>query len=607
MYVTTFYSFKGGVGRSMALVNVAVELANRGHTVLAVDFDLEAPGLDTFDLPKPDTPALGIVDFVTEYLSTRNVPAVDRFVYKSPGLGKNNGGVWVMPSGSRSDTYANALTSIDWGQLYDRHNGFFLIEHLKQQWRDCIDPDYVLIDSRTGHTDIGGICTRQLPDSVAILFFPNEQNLLGLDQVVQAIRDEKNTTKKDIRLHFIMSNVPDLDDEDRILARMMSSFERQLRFVDPLVIHRYDSLSLLNQVVFTKDRPRSRLAKEYRILTKNIVRYNPEDPDGAIDFLYNLQSLRRIPRNTTGWTQINEREEHLKKIEEIEWKDGKVLYRLGSYSRLRGDMKEAIEFFDQAIEAGFADPEVFLERAQIRLRVLHDMDGTVQDAKIVVSSPSASSVQVLRAIRIVGPEYMEHVATTGGLDRRSPEELVWIASQLNRSKTEARIAAHVLRSSRSEWPSELSEMATESLSLSNVAIGSFSEAIQEYKAMVQDVSEMGIADAFNYGMAQWGYRNELCREPFERAVICFRQDQQAYQSPNHLQCMAVAHWVVGDNLKARELVQTAREKINKRTTREISCWRYLRVSPVEFVKDLDELLELVAGNDRIRPHFFESR
>ena len=53
MYITTFYSFKGGVGRTMALVNVAVELVRQGRRVLAVDFDLEAPGLDTFDLPRP--------------------------------------------------------------------------------------------------------------------------------------------------------------------------------------------------------------------------------------------------------------------------------------------------------------------------------------------------------------------------------------------------------------------------------------------------------------------------------------------------------------------------------------------------------------------------
>ena len=41
----TFYSFKGGVGRSMALVNIAGILAGRGFRVLAIDFDLEAPGI----------------------------------------------------------------------------------------------------------------------------------------------------------------------------------------------------------------------------------------------------------------------------------------------------------------------------------------------------------------------------------------------------------------------------------------------------------------------------------------------------------------------------------------------------------------------------------
>jgi cellulose biosynthesis protein BcsQ len=48
--VFTFYSYKGGVGRSMALVNVGVLLALEGHKVLLVDWDLEAPGLDTFFL-----------------------------------------------------------------------------------------------------------------------------------------------------------------------------------------------------------------------------------------------------------------------------------------------------------------------------------------------------------------------------------------------------------------------------------------------------------------------------------------------------------------------------------------------------------------------------
>ncbi|HCU92521.1 MAG TPA: hypothetical protein DHU96_07160, partial [Actinobacteria bacterium] len=46
--VVTFYSFKGGTGRTMALANVAWILAANGKRVLAADWDLESPGLHRF-------------------------------------------------------------------------------------------------------------------------------------------------------------------------------------------------------------------------------------------------------------------------------------------------------------------------------------------------------------------------------------------------------------------------------------------------------------------------------------------------------------------------------------------------------------------------------
>src|SRR5271166_4838811 len=66
--VCTFYSYKGGVGRSMALANVAALLAGWGKKVLVVDWDLEAPGLEKFFV-RPgvrlvrDTP--GLVDLIS--------------------------------------------------------------------------------------------------------------------------------------------------------------------------------------------------------------------------------------------------------------------------------------------------------------------------------------------------------------------------------------------------------------------------------------------------------------------------------------------------------------------------------------------------------------
>lgn len=45
--IITFYSYKGGVGRSMALANVAWLLAKK-YNVLVIDWDLEAPGIHKF-------------------------------------------------------------------------------------------------------------------------------------------------------------------------------------------------------------------------------------------------------------------------------------------------------------------------------------------------------------------------------------------------------------------------------------------------------------------------------------------------------------------------------------------------------------------------------
>src|SRR5215831_10373685 len=52
-YVVTFYSYKGGVGRTTLLVNTAFERASRGHRVVIWDLDLEAPGLHEFTLLQP--------------------------------------------------------------------------------------------------------------------------------------------------------------------------------------------------------------------------------------------------------------------------------------------------------------------------------------------------------------------------------------------------------------------------------------------------------------------------------------------------------------------------------------------------------------------------
>lgn len=61
-----FASLKGGVGRCTALCVVAADLASRGRRVLAIDMDLEAPGLGNLLLPDDTLPEFGLLDYLVE-------------------------------------------------------------------------------------------------------------------------------------------------------------------------------------------------------------------------------------------------------------------------------------------------------------------------------------------------------------------------------------------------------------------------------------------------------------------------------------------------------------------------------------------------------------
>src|SRR5438309_9698474 len=69
--IVTFYSYKGGTGRTMALSNVAWILAASGKRVLVADWDLESPGLHRFFKPFLNADAIrgkaGVIDLIRSY------------------------------------------------------------------------------------------------------------------------------------------------------------------------------------------------------------------------------------------------------------------------------------------------------------------------------------------------------------------------------------------------------------------------------------------------------------------------------------------------------------------------------------------------------------
>ena len=636
MYITTFYSFKGGVGRTMALVNVAYELIQRGRSVLIVDFDLEALGLDTFDLPRPDRRTLGLVDFVNKYLNTGQSPNVSEFVYQSINPKSDKGSLWIMPSGERSESYPNNFARIDWGLLYDKFDGFLLFEDLKKQWELRINPDYVLIDSRTGHTDIGGICTRQLPNSVVVLFFPNSQNLRGLTRVVRDIRDEM-ITGRSISIHFVMSNVPDLDDESGILDEIFDSFRTKLEFEGELLkIYRNNSLSLLNQVVFTKDRPRSKLSAEYRLVAKEIMKMNPMDLDGAIYFLDAVRERHRSELLEAVFSEkqsglidyaswyVSDVQPFVKRIESNHCDQGEVLLRLAEIYDNAGESHESIEMITRALELGRQSPELYLRRANILRVAFDDPNGASQDALRALESDRSTLFQIQKALDYISPNDFKKVPETRAILRLSsggPESIrfLWdIARRLDKSKAEAAAATEIfwmiLEKSKSLFVDNevLDSSDIVEFSHSLIASGQFSEAEIAIRTLYSDFKEMPLPFVFDYSMALWAQAGEVNPELFSRAIELHRSIEESEElteayvrpEPNYSQCMALASWATGDLKTAREFVDRSRQQIT--TARTFSCWRYFCVTPREFRRDLNDILELINGDNSMKPLFFPS-
>ena len=605
MYVTTFYSFKGGVGRSMALVNAAVTLALRGRRVLAVDFDVEAPGLDTFDVLRTREEVPGVVDFVRHYLESGEAPDAAEYIGECPDIGDEGGGLWLMPSG-KSDSYAANFNQVDWTDLYDRHDGYLLFEDLKEQWNRAVRPDYVLIDSRTGHTDTCGICTRQLPDSVVVLFFPNEQNLRGLTEVVTDIRSEADEPRnKTIELHFVMSNVPDLDDEDRILENKINSFQDQLGFRrEPMIVHRYDSVSLLNQVVFAKDRPRSRLAREYGEIVREISARNWQDRDGALEY------IRRARR---GWQRISDdsataRENMLEKIETEHAEDGEVLFRL---AKLREDDRQpesAALLVQQAIASGYAHPEAYLKRAQTRADN-GDQMGATEDAWRVLDSeqvaPPMLREAIGRLVRAKSSAPKELVESTA-VRTLEIDDKFWLANSFNRSHEQLPIGISLWEQILGvhNVTAERRKHAQHFLGVSYMGMGRFGDATVMFRNEGQNIGDMNIVDAFNYGMAMWGVNGTIEADAFEHVVDIDRSDGQKAKTTNYLQCMAIAYWATGNGDVGLEYVDRAQADLRTlRGRTEFSCWRYLQVNARSFEEDLEEIRALIKDGRAPLPRF----
>lgn len=187
--VVTFYSFKGGMGRTTALAGIALNLVNQGKNVMMVDTDIEAPGLATlfFDEEMIDR---GVLDYLIEQGICQGINIADYVldITEPMLLDESAGQLYLMPAGKVDRHYLQKLARIDY---QDNREGYMRnsLARLLTDIKESYAVDYILIDARAGFHDMGGVTVTQLPHGVVLFGNDSRQSWDGITQVLRTIAE----------------------------------------------------------------------------------------------------------------------------------------------------------------------------------------------------------------------------------------------------------------------------------------------------------------------------------------------------------------------------------------------------------------------------------
>jgi len=400
-----------------------------------------------------------------------------------------------------------------------------------------------------------------------------------------------------------MSNVPDLDDEQEILSGLQERFREQLGY-DALttVIHRYDSLSLLKQSLFVVERPNSRLSKEYLTLLNAITEENIQDRESVIQSLTRRKSYRMRARLA--------RETQQKRIDDIlkyHSRDGEVLYVLAMDLKRRGRLEESNMLLGRSIELGHRSPEALLAQAEVGLQD-EDLSVKLSDVFEAFQSKDLDDDELSRGIDILrrsASQKLLEIAKTPAFSSLSALRCSVISYNMMWCKEGLQAAIDLL--SRYQKASSLSVATTEvvrlSLSLCLIGLSRFEEAMRLFGNARPAPDDLSINDSFNYGVSEWGETDAPPKDMFERVVeLDLKRDER--DDANYHQCLAIALWVVGRNKDAVERIEEAKRNISEKPTSQFSCWRYMQVTPKDFLEDCESIKKLING-EKISPIFLQ--
>lgn len=205
--VITFYSHKGGVGRTTSLALLARYYSEQGKNVFTIDCDFEAPGLlNFFSISQFDTPKNGVIEYLNDKKFDSNVRLNEDYIYQVSKRYSGEGDIYLMPAGnvfsSSKNQYLEGLSRLDiFGPTIFLKGMKSLIEEIQETYK----PDVILIDSRTGFNNVFGSLSR-LSDHVVALFGDDNQNKPGVEFILDKHSDYLSHSNLTLVLSIVSTN-----------------------------------------------------------------------------------------------------------------------------------------------------------------------------------------------------------------------------------------------------------------------------------------------------------------------------------------------------------------------------------------------------------------
>jgi len=433
MKTITFYSYKGGVGRTLALANIAKRLAEFGKKVCIIDFDLDAPGLQHKFKDNIGSNGInqGIVDYINYFNCHNSTPKsltdyITPIIFKSQ---KYKDIDFIAAGNVYSDKYWKTLFSIDWVNMFYKKDsqGVALFVDLKERIKKELKPDYLLIDSRTGISEISGITMSLLADEIVLFAAKNDENLQGIKQIIKTLAQPENTLLGKLpKLNFVLCRIPYFENPnekiieqravyevDRDLKKFIKESKIPIEFEKLFIIHSDPTLEIEEKLLMgyqhekeeenrlflqRKFRLKSPIATDYLELFEELTKGKLSDKDKKI--FNNIKKAEFLLEKARSISDNNKKTELLLETIKLNPKSDEAYSLLAIAYYSNRDFTNALYNITKAIELNKESIDYLFVKGSITEEM-----GKIEDAEIIFKEVIKRDYKHIGAINQLGGIY----------------------------------------------------------------------------------------------------------------------------------------------------------------------------------------------------------